>query len=61
MYIIKGIQMPEIIVFKTHCLLPDGSKGEVCKKGIGNVWLVCNNKDWWGCETEYILNNLCEA
>lgn len=47
-----------IEVFETHCKLPDGSIGEVCKKLTGEEWLVCNAQGWWTCETEWILGNL---
>jgi hypothetical protein len=48
-----------IEVFKTQCTLPDGSIGEVCKK-LSSGWLVCNNKGWWHCESEWILQNILE-
>ena len=46
-----------IEAFKTHCRLPDGSIGEVCKK-ITSGWLVCNKKGWWNCDSKWILENL---
>ncbi len=46
-----------IKVFETHCLLPDGTIGEVCKKLVKG-WLVCNNSGWWHCSDEWILENL---
>lgn len=46
-----------IELFKTHCKLPDGSVGEVCKK-LKDGWLVCNSSEWWVCEEEWIEKNL---
>jgi len=45
-----------IQVFKTHCKLPDGSVGEICKK-MSTGWLVCNPLNWWICDTDWILEN----
>lgn len=46
-----------IRMFKTHCKLPDGTVGEVCKKFKKDEYLVCNNSGWWACEKDWILNN----
>ncbi len=46
----------EIVPFKTKCRLPDGSIAKVCKKSIGNDWLVCN-ENWWTCSTDWIMLN----
>lgn len=46
-----------IEIFKTHCNLPDGSVGEVCKQ-LSTGWLVCNSQGWWHCESEWIIKNL---
>lgn len=49
-----------IKIFKTHCKLPDGTIGEVCKK-LSSGWLVCNAQGWWRCETEWIEHNFIES
>jgi hypothetical protein len=49
-----------IELFKTHCKLPDGSIGEVCKK-MKNELLVCNSGGWWLCEESWVLENLIES
>ncbi|MDO8640244.1 MAG: hypothetical protein Q7R33_01760 [Nitrosarchaeum sp.] len=45
-----------IEIFKTYCILPDKSIGEVCKR-LNNDWLVCNANGWWKCSTEWIEQN----
>lgn len=51
--------MTDLIIkeFETHCILPDGTEGEVCAK-LRNGWLVCNRYGWWHCEKEWILKNI---
>lgn len=49
-----------IEVFKTHCKLPDGTTGEVCKQ-LKQGWLVCNSLGWWECESNWILENIIET
>jgi hypothetical protein len=49
-----------IEVFKTHCKLPDGSIGEVCKQLVEG-WLVCNSNGWWQCDSDWILENKIEV
>jgi hypothetical protein len=50
-----------IEVFKTHCILPDETIGEVCKKLKNDNWLVCNNKNWWECSSEWIKENVVKS
>lgn len=48
-----------IKLFETHCRLPDGSIGEVCKI-VGDTILVCNKGGWWKCKKQWVEENIVQ-